>query len=205
MSGLGIGRVTDLRVQDDIKAGRLQHILQDHEPRNATADLCGLQARAPRSAQGALLHHLHARAVADRGGAGRLTPDAKRAHMSGKPQRGIMIKRTGNYGVLHQVVEHNGILYIGGIVAEDATLDMAAQTTQALQELKQILEEHGSGVDRILQIPVFITDTSLKPEMNRAWKEFFADASILPTRATLGISSIEEGVLIEIVTTAAIK
>jgi enamine deaminase RidA (YjgF/YER057c/UK114 family) len=114
-----------------------------------------------------------------------------------------MIKRTGNYDVLHEVVEHNGILYIGGIVADDPTLDMAGQTTQALQYLEQLLKQHGSGVDRILQILVFITDMKQKPEMNRAWKAFFKDSSLLPTRATLGISSIEEGVLIEIVTTAA--
>jgi len=114
-----------------------------------------------------------------------------------------MIKRTGYDDVLHEVVEHNGILYLSGIVAEDLTADMAGQTTQALQYLAKLLKENGSGVDRILQILVFITDMKQKPEMNRAWKEFFKDSSLLPTRATLGISSIAEGVLIEIVTTAA--
>jgi len=116
-----------------------------------------------------------------------------------------MIKRIDNHGVLHQIVDHNGILYIGGIVADDPTLDMAGQTTQALQELARLLEANGSGIDHILQILVFITDMKLKSEMNRAWKAFFTDSNILPTRATLGISAIEEGVLIEIVTTAARK
>lgn len=114
-----------------------------------------------------------------------------------------MIKRTGNYEVLHEVVEHNGILYLGGIVADDLTADMAGQTTQALHYLAQLLKDHGSGVDRILQILVFITDMSQKPAMDRAWKAFFTDSALLPTRATLGISSLGEGVLIEIVTTAA--
>ena len=114
-----------------------------------------------------------------------------------------MIKRSGNYGVLHEVVEHNGILHIGGIVADDPTLDMAGQTTQVLRELARLLQAHGSGIDRILQILVFITDMSQKPAMNRAWTAFFSDPTILPARATLGISAIEEGVLIEIVTTAA--
>jgi enamine deaminase RidA (YjgF/YER057c/UK114 family) len=116
-----------------------------------------------------------------------------------------MIKRVGNYDVLHEVVEHNGVLYIGGIVADDPTLGMADQTTQALTALARLLEENGSGVDRILQILVFITDMKLKPEMNRAWKAFFNNPDHLPARATLGISSFEEGVLIEIVTTAAVK
>jgi enamine deaminase RidA (YjgF/YER057c/UK114 family) len=115
-----------------------------------------------------------------------------------------VIKRIGNLGVLHQIVAHNGVLHIGGIVADDPELGMAEQTTQALQKLAQLLEANGSGVDRILQILVFITDMKLKPEMNRAWKDFFKDPDTLPSRATLGISAIEEGVLIEIVTTAAL-
>ena len=116
-----------------------------------------------------------------------------------------MIKRVGNYEVLHEVVEHNGILYLSGIVADDTTLGMADQTTQALDQLARLLEENGSGTDRILQVLIFITDMKLKPEMNRAWKAFFNNPDHLPARATLGISSLEEGELIEIVTTAAVR
>ena len=116
-----------------------------------------------------------------------------------------MIKRVGNYEVLHEVVEHNGILYLSGIVAEDTTRGMADQTTQALTALARLLEENGSGVDRILQILIFVTDMKLKPEMNRAWKAFFNNQEHLPARATLGIAALEEGELIEIVTTAAVR
>ena len=116
-----------------------------------------------------------------------------------------MIKRVGNYEVLHEVVEHNGILYLSGIVAEDTTRGMADQTTQALTALASLLEANGSGVDRILQITIFITDMKLKPEMNRAWKAFFNNPDHLPARATLGVASLEEGELIEIVTTAAVR
>ena len=116
-----------------------------------------------------------------------------------------MIKRVGNYEVLHEVVEHNGILYLSGIVAEDTTLGMAGQTTQALEQLARLLEENGSGLDRILQTLIFVTDMKLKPEMNRAWKAFFNNPEHLPARATLGIASLEEGELIEIVTTAAVR
>jgi 2-iminobutanoate/2-iminopropanoate deaminase len=116
-----------------------------------------------------------------------------------------MIKRVGNYEVLHEVVEHNGILYLSGIVADDTTVGMEEQTTQALTSLARLLEENGSGVDRILQVLIFVTDMKLKPEMNRAWKAFFDNPDHLPARATLGIASLEEGELIEIVTTAAVR
>ena len=56
-----------------------------------------------------------------------------------------MITRIGNHGVLHQIVEHNGILHVGGIVADDPALDMAGQTTQALHKLARLLEANGSG------------------------------------------------------------
>ena len=116
-----------------------------------------------------------------------------------------MIKRVGNYEILHEIVEHNGILYISGIVADDTALGMADQTTQALTALARLLEENGSGVDRILQVLIFITDMKLKPEMNRAWMAFFDNPDHLPARATLGVASLEEGELIEIVTTAAVS
>jgi hypothetical protein len=40
-----------------------------------------------------------------------------------------MIKRSGEYeGLLHEVVEYNGVLYLAGVLADDLTLDMAGQT-----------------------------------------------------------------------------
>ena len=36
IGGLGIGRVTDLRAMEDVKAGRLRHILKEFEPHGAT-------------------------------------------------------------------------------------------------------------------------------------------------------------------------
>lgn len=113
-----------------------------------------------------------------------------------------MIRRTGNREILHQIVEHNGVLHVGGIVADDPSLDMASQTTQVLEKLARLLDENGSGIDRLLSVLIFITDMRLKPEMNRVWKAFFRQEE-LPSRATLGITAIEEGVLIEIVSTAA--
>jgi hypothetical protein len=38
------------------------------------------------------------------------------------------IKRTGNFEVLHEVVEHGDMIYLAGLVSEDLKLDMAGQT-----------------------------------------------------------------------------
>ena len=47
-----------------------------------------------------------------------------------------MIKRLLPWdGLGHEVVVHHGVLYIGGVVAEDTTLDMAGQANDALRQL----------------------------------------------------------------------
>ncbi len=40
-----------------------------------------------------------------------------------------MLRRKLPYaGLLHEVVEHNGVVYLAGIVSEDLSLDMSGQT-----------------------------------------------------------------------------
>jgi enamine deaminase RidA (YjgF/YER057c/UK114 family) len=112
-----------------------------------------------------------------------------------------MITRSGNRGVLHQVSERGGLLYIGGVAPDDPALDMAGQTRQMLEKLDAVLTAHGSDRRHVLMMHVFITDMRLKPEMNRAWTEFFP-SDYLPSRITLGIDAIEEKVLIEASTIA---
>jgi enamine deaminase RidA (YjgF/YER057c/UK114 family) len=114
-----------------------------------------------------------------------------------------MIKRTGSHEVLHEVVEHNGVLYLAGIAADDILLDMAGQTSDVLNQIDGLLSAHGSSRKHILSALIFITDMSLKPAMNAAWREWFT-AAHLPARATLGVKDLGKGILIEIVVTAAV-
>ena len=112
------------------------------------------------------------------------------------------IKRSGNYEVLHEVVEHGDMVYLAGLVSDDLKLDMAGQTRDVLNQLDVLLKKHGSSRQRVLTALIFITDMSLKPAMNQVWKEFFPQAA-LPTRATIGVKDLGEGVLLEVVFTAA--
>jgi enamine deaminase RidA (YjgF/YER057c/UK114 family) len=115
-----------------------------------------------------------------------------------------MVKRSGPYGgILHEVVEHNGVLYLAGIVSEDPKLDMAGQTRDVLKQLDAVLAAHGSDRKHLLTALLFITDMKLKPEMNRVWKEWMVAAD-LPTRATIGVADLD-GYLLEAVFTAAVR
>lgn len=113
-----------------------------------------------------------------------------------------MIKRTGDYELLHEVVEHNGILHFAGIITEDKALDMEGQTRSVFQQLEQLLAAHGSSKERVLTALVFVTDMKNKPAMNKVWKEWFGGKH-MPTRATIGVSDLEKDILIEVVFTAA--
>jgi enamine deaminase RidA (YjgF/YER057c/UK114 family) len=113
-----------------------------------------------------------------------------------------MIKRIGPYAeLLHEVVEHNGVLYFAGIVAEDPKADMAGQTRDVLRQLDQLLTAHGSSRKHLLTALLFITDMKQKPAMNVVWKQWMGQAD-LPTRATIGVADLD-GYLLEAVFTAA--
>lgn len=114
-----------------------------------------------------------------------------------------MIKRSSNYDdILHEVVEHNGVLYLAGVVGEDTSADMAGQMRSITQQIDQLLAANGSSKDRILQTTLYITDLAQKPALNRVWKEWL-NVEHLPARAGIGVADLGPGVLVEVMLTAA--
>jgi len=110
-----------------------------------------------------------------------------------------MIKRTSSYGgILHEVVEHNGTLYLSGLVADTLTPDIKAQTEDIMRQLQTLLRANGSDVDRVLQATVYLSDLSLKDGFNAVWKKTFAEAH-LPARAAIGVADLGKDVLVEMV------
>ena len=114
-----------------------------------------------------------------------------------------MIKRILPYeGLLHEVVEHGGVLYIGGIVPEDTSLDMSGQANDVLGQLSRLLEALGSDMANVLQVTIFMTDLSEKAAFNAAWKAHFAGAH-LPARAAVGVADLGPNVKLEMTAIAA--
>ena len=114
-----------------------------------------------------------------------------------------MIRRTGpNEGLLHEVVEHAGVLYFGGVVSEDLSLDIAGQAADVLRQVDHLLALHGSNRDCVLSALIFVSDLALKPALNEVWKSYFRPDH-LPARAAVGAGDLGPGVLLEVVLTAA--
>ncbi|MFH1680456.1 MAG: RidA family protein [Candidatus Eisenbacteria bacterium] len=80
----------------------------------------------------------------------------------------------------------------GGIVGSS----VAEQTEQVLRNLKAVLEEGGSGLDRVLKTTVFLTDLSAFDEMNRVYARFFGDPP--PARSAVQVGALPKGALVEI-------
>lgn len=97
----------------------------------------------------------------------------------------------------HRSVEHNGHIYISGSTASDRSADMRGQTAQILEKLTGFLEVAGTERSKVLFATVYLTDMSLKTEMDKAWSEYFK-AEELPARATVGVADLGDDCLVEI-------
>jgi len=98
---------------------------------------------------------------------------------------------------MHRVVEHNGLIFLGGTTCDDENLDMTGQTREILAKIDRYLADAGTDKTKLLSATIFVTDLSLKAQMDAIWKEWSAPED-LPTRATVGVADLGGGTLIEI-------
>ncbi|WOI58239.1 RidA family protein [Palleronia sp. LCG004] len=114
-----------------------------------------------------------------------------------------MIERKVQTAIHHRIAIHNGVVYIGGLVASDKSKDMAGQTQEICDKLDELLAEAGTSKDNILQAMIYSSDFSQKDALNKVWTDWIAPEH-LPTRAFIGGADLSEGILVEIVVTAAL-
>ena len=116
-----------------------------------------------------------------------------------------MIKRLLPWdGLGHVIVAHGGVLHMGGVVAEDMSLDMTGQADDVLRQLAKSLTAGGSSIERVLQVTIYAGDLADKPDFNRAWNAHFNEIN-LPARAMIGVADLGPGVKLELVATAAVN
>jgi len=70
------------------------------------------------------------------------------------------------------------------------------QTEKIFQNLKAILEEAGTGLDRIVKTTVFLTDLNNFQGMNEVYAQHVGEDR--PARSTVEISALPSGALVEI-------
>ena len=113
----------------------------------------------------------------------------------------MTIKRHIKTPIQNRVVEAGNLVFVGGCIADDTTQPMGAQTQNILGKIEGYLGEVGLDRKAIVAAQIFVTDLSVKKEMDAAWTGFFGDE--MPTRATVGVADLGGGAMIEVVVTAA--
>ncbi|HEY0296862.1 MAG TPA: RidA family protein [Bordetella sp.] len=109
-------------------------------------------------------------------------------------------------GHYSQAVAANGFVFVAGQLP--FTVDppgqipagIEAQTRQALENVRQVLEAAGSGLDRLVSVTVFVTDMADWPEVNRVYADVLG--AHRPARAVAVSPQLHHGCLVEILATA---
>jgi 2-iminobutanoate/2-iminopropanoate deaminase len=101
-----------------------------------------------------------------------------------------------------QAIKASGLVFVSGQVAlrsgekELVPGGIVEQTEQVFANLRAILEAAGSGLDRIVKTTVFLQDFGDFAAMNEVYARHVGDAP--PARATVEISKLPSGALVEI-------
>ncbi len=101
-----------------------------------------------------------------------------------------------------QAIEAGGFVFVSGQLAlrpgdkqiDDTTIQ--EQTAQVFANLKAILEEAGSGLDKLVKTTVFLVDLGDFAGMNEVYARHVGDRP--PARATVEVAALPSGALVEI-------
>ena len=111
-------------------------------------------------------------------------------------------------GHYSQAIGHNGLVFVSGQLPIDrdgkpmADASVGDQTRTVLANIDAILDAAGSGLDRLLQVTIYVTDMAFWGEVNEAYIDVLGDHK--PTRAVVPVGPLHHGVALEVQTIAAV-
>lgn len=85
---------------------------------------------------------------------------------------------------LAEMVVCNGMIYLAGQVAADASQDASGQTKQVLAQIDKLLAEAGSDKSKIVSATIYLPSMGDFAAMNAAWEPWLAPGQA-PARATV--------------------
>jgi len=104
-------------------------------------------------------------------------------------------------GPYAQAVKVGAMVYTSGQIAlrPDGTMndgDVIEQTKQVLTNLRHVLEEAGSGMDKIVKTTVFLADMNDFAAMNTVYESFMGGHR--PARSTVEVARLPKEAKVEI-------
>ncbi len=109
-------------------------------------------------------------------------------------------------GPYSQAVKYGDTIYISGQLplnpeTKEVENDVSRQTEQSMKNIKAILEEAGSSMEKVLRCGIFVTDLGDFAAVNEVYASFFT--SDFPARATVQVAALPLGAKVEIDAIAA--
>ena len=114
-----------------------------------------------------------------------------------------MLERFDVGARLSEMAVFNGVVYLAGQVADDATQDIAGQTRQVLGAVDTLLQRAGTDKRRILMVQIYLADLADFGGMNAVW-DAWVPAGDAPPRATVQAVLARPEWKIEVVVTAMV-
>jgi len=109
-------------------------------------------------------------------------------------------------GPYSQGIKAGGFVFVAGEKGMDPVTQKIVpggvdpETRRTLENIKAILEEAGSGMERVVSTFVFMTDLNEFAKMNAIYAEYFKTNP--PGRTTVEVKSLPAGACVEITATA---
>lgn len=114
-----------------------------------------------------------------------------------------MIQRFDIGARMSEMAVRNGMCWLAGQVAEDATQDIVGQTRQVLAAVDALLARAGTDKSRIVMCQIYLADIDDFNEMNSVWDTWVSPGHT-PPRATVQARLARPEWKIEVVVTAAL-
>ncbi len=114
-----------------------------------------------------------------------------------------MIKRLRVGPRMSQIVIHGDTVYLAGVVADDATVDVAGQTQQIVAKIDAYLKEAGSDKSKMLSATIWLADIKTFDQMNKVWDAWVSQGNT-PARACVESKLARADLKVEIRVVAAL-
>lgn len=117
--------------------------------------------------------------------------------------KAMLIKRFDVGARMSEMAVCNGLVFLAGQVADDASADVTGQTQQVLAAIEALLARAGSDKTKILRAQIYLADMADFAAMNAVWDRWVVPHHT-PPRATVQAALARPEWKIEIVVTAAV-
>lgn len=114
-----------------------------------------------------------------------------------------MIQRFDVGPRMSEMAIHNGVVYLAGQIADDASQDIRGQTRQVLAAVDALLAQAGTDKSKLLRVEIFLKDILDFDGMNQVWDEWVVPGHT-PPRATVEARLANAEWRIEVLVTAAV-